>query len=325
MVSETDSPIYETLVASFGATTRRHCRRVQGDTVTVLFYSIGFGLVTASIIALASVAFSLQFSVTTTPNFAHGDLLTAGAYGAFAAQTLTHNLALEVISSIVVGGLVASFLNLALMQPFLRAGARRLTIFMVTVSFGWILQNVLLIFFGGAPSSFVLPTAQLEHVGPFLWTTTDIAIMSSSVVILAALHVVLQYTRFGKSLRAVSDNPELARVTGIPYPQVVRLTWLIDGMLAGFAGFVLASYVGTLTPTTGFSFLVVVFAASVLGGLGRPYGTAVGALIIGLAMEVSASYLPAEYKTSVAFVLLIGALLIRPRGIFATEIWNFAD
>jgi branched-subunit amino acid ABC-type transport system permease component len=68
-----------------------------------------------------------------------------------------------------------------------------------------------------------------------------------------------------------------------------------------------------------------VFAASVIGGLGRPYGTAVGALIIGLAMEISASYLPAEYKTSVAFVLLIIALLVRPSGIFSTQVWNFAD
>jgi branched-subunit amino acid ABC-type transport system permease component len=293
--------------------------------VTVFWYSVGFGLVTASIVALASVAFSLQFSVTTTPNFAHGDLLTAGAYGALTAQLLTHNLVLEIIASVLVGGAVASILNLVLIQPFLRAGARRLTIFMVTVSFGWILQNVLLIIFGGAPSVFTLPSSQLQNVGPFLWTTLDMAIMGATVVILLLLHVMLRYTRFGKSLRAVSDNPELARVTGIPYSRVVRLTWLIDGMLAGFAGFVLAAYIGSLTPTTGFSFLVVVFAASVIGGLGRPYGTAVGAVLIGVAMEVSASYLPAEYKTSVAFALLILALLIRPRGIFTTEIWNFAD
>lgn len=293
--------------------------------MTIFLYSVGFGLVTASIIALASVAFSLQFSVTTTPNFAHGDLLTAGAYGALAAQFATHNLAVEVVASVVVGGLVASLLNFALIQPFLRLHSRRITIFLVTVSFGWILQNVLLIVYGGEPNVFTLPTFQLEHIGPFLWTTLDLAIMGTAVVVLLLLHIMLRYTKFGKSLRAVSDNPELARVTGIPYPRVVRLTWLIDGMLAGFAGFVLAAYIGSVTPTTGFSFLVVVFAASVIGGLGRPYGTAVGALIIGLAMEISASYLPAEYKTSIAFALLILALLVRPSGIFSTQIWNFAE
>lgn len=293
--------------------------------MTVLFDSIGFGLVTASIVALASVAFSLQFSVTTTPNFAHGDILTAGAYGALLAQRATHSLALEILSAIVVGALVATFLNTALVQPFLRLGAGRLTIFLVTVAFSWILQSVLLLVFGGAPSPFSITTTRLETVGPFLWTNLDIGIMVATVAILLVLHVVLRYTKFGKSLRAVSDSPELARVTGIPYPRVVGLTWAIDGALAGFAGFVLAAYLGSLTSTTGYSFLVVVFAASVVGGLGRPYGTAVGALLIGVTTEVSAAYLPAEYKTTVAYVLLIGTLLLRPSGIFATRIWNFAD
>ncbi|HZS93393.1 MAG TPA: hypothetical protein VFA78_01225, partial [Chloroflexota bacterium] len=116
--------------------------------MTVFWDSVGFGLVTASIIALASVAFSLQFSVTTTPNFAHGDLLTAGAYGALAAQFATHNLAIEILASLCVGGAVASILNSALVQPFLRLGSRRITIFLVTVCFGWILQNLLLIIYG---------------------------------------------------------------------------------------------------------------------------------------------------------------------------------
>jgi branched-subunit amino acid ABC-type transport system permease component len=293
--------------------------------LTTLLHSVGFGLVTASIVALASVAFSLQFSVTTTPNFAHGDLLTAGAYGALVAQQLTNNVILEVLAAVVVGAAVASILNAALIQPFLRIGAKRLSIFLVTVAFGWILQNILLMIFGGTPSPYLLPQSSLNSVGPFLWTTTDETIMAATLVILLLLHIMMRYTKFGKSLRAVSDNPQLARVTGINYMRVVQITWAIDGALAGFAGFVLAAYVGSLTPTIGFTFLVVIFAASVIGGLGRPYGTLVGALIIGLAMEVSASYLPAEYKQAVAFGLLIIALLVRPRGIFTTEVWNFAE
>jgi branched-subunit amino acid ABC-type transport system permease component len=149
--------------------------------------------------------------------------------------------------------------------------------------------------------------------------------MGSALVLLGSLHVMLKYTTFGKSLRAVSDNPSLARVTGIAYPRVIRITWGMDGLIAGFAGFVLAAYVGSITPSLGFGFLVVVFAAAVLGGLGKPYGTMVGALVIGLAMEISAAYLPAEYKQSIAFLILIATLLVRPRGIFRAEVWNMAE
>lgn len=293
--------------------------------MTVLLHSVGFGLVAASIIALGSVAFSLQFSVTTTPNFAHGDILTIGAYAALAVQTATHNLVLEVVAAIVAGGLAATILNLTLMEPFLKLRAPRIAIFLVTVVFGLVAQNVLLILFGGSPATFSLPTSGLIHVGPFLWTNIDIETMIAAVVILGSLHVLLQYTKFGKSLRAVSDNPELARVTGVPYTRVVRATWLLDGMMAGFAGFILAAYVGGLTPTLGFSYLVVIFAASVVGGLGRPYGTALGALIIGIAMQVASSYVAPDYSESVAFGLLIIALLVRPQGLFRAEIWNFAE
>jgi branched-subunit amino acid ABC-type transport system permease component len=293
--------------------------------VTILLHSIGYGFVTAAIVALASVAFSLQFSVTTTPNFAHGELLTAGAYGAYVAQKVSHNLAIDALAAMAAGTIVATILNLSLIQPYLKAGSKRLTLFLVTVAAGWIIQDIILIFFGSAPSVLQVPGGKLHHIGPFLWTGFDMTIMGMAIVILGALHVTLRYTKFGKSLRAVSDNPQLARITGIKYPQVVRLTWAIDGLIAGFAGFVLGAYVGSITPTLGFSFLVVVFAAAVLGGLGKPYGTLVGALVIGLSMEVSAAYLPAEYKQSIAFLILIGTLLFRPRGIFSSEVWNMAQ
>lgn len=293
--------------------------------MTILLHNVGFGLVTASIIALASVAFSLQFSVTTTPNFAHGDILTVGAYAAYGAQLLTNNILIEALAAMVGGAVIASLLNFGLVQPFLRRGAKRLTIFLVTVSFGWILQDLILIIFTGNATVIQLPAVTLQHVGPFLWTQLDEIIIASTVVILALLHVMLRYTKFGTSLRAISDNPQLARLAGINYPRVVQMTWAIDGVIAGFAGFVLAAYVGALTPTIGFSFLVVIFAASVVGGLGKPYGTMVGALVIGLAMEISAGYIPGGYKTSVAFAILIAVLLVRPRGVFSSDVWNFAE
>jgi len=293
--------------------------------MTIFAHSVGFGIVTASIIALAAIAFSLQFSVTTTPNFAHGELLTAGAYGAYVMQKVSANLLLDALGAVLFGGAVAMILNLAVIRPYRRISSKRLTLFLVTVAASWIMQNILLLIFGAAPTIYRLPTSSLHSVGPFLWTTIDEEIIISAVVILALLHALLRYTKLGKSLRAVSDNPELARVTGIRYPLVLNVTWAMDGALAGFAGFVLALNIGALTPSLGFNFLVVVFAAAVIGGLGHPYGTLVGALVIGLAMGISSAYLPGQYSESIAFILLIGALLVRPRGIFSAAEWNMAE
>ena len=134
---------------------------------------------------------------------------------------------------------------------------------------------------------------------------------------MAAVHVLLKYTKFGKAQRAVADSRDLARVTGINSERIIRLTWLIDGVIAGFAGFLLGISSGTLSPTLGQGYLLVIFAAAILGGIGKPYGAMAGALVIGLAMEISALYIPASYKEAVAFGLLILTLLARPNGIFA--------
>jgi len=293
--------------------------------VTILIHSLGFGLVTAAIVALASVAFSLQFSVTTTPNFAHGDFLTVGAYAALVGQNLTNNLVVAVALAIVAGAACALLLNMGLIQPFLRAGAKRLSIFLVTVSFGLLLQNLILLIAGGEPVSYQLPTPTLHNVGPFEWTSLDEGILFAALIVLVLLHLTLRYTRFGKAMRAVSDNPSLARASGINTPRVINVTWMLDGAIAGFAGCILAASLGSMTPTMGYNFLVVIFAAAVIGGLGKPYGTLIGALILGIAMEVSAAYIDSEFKTSIAFALLILALLIRPRGVISAEIFNLAE
>jgi branched-subunit amino acid ABC-type transport system permease component len=143
--------------------------------------------------------------------------------------------------------------------------------------------------------------------------------MGSAVMIMLGVHLLLQYTKFGKAQRAISDNRELARVTGIDADRIVSMTWLLDGLIAGFAGFALGASVGSLSPTIGNAFLLVIFAAAIVGGIGKIYGAMAGALLIGLAMEVSALYVPADYKVVVAFVLLVVTLLLRPEGLFTTK------
>jgi branched-subunit amino acid ABC-type transport system permease component len=278
---------------------------------------IGFGLVTASILALATVPLSLQMSVARIPNFAHGEILTVGAYAAYVVNEHVSNIYLAALAAVLAGGAVAFLMNALLLQPFARRRPKLLILFILTIAASLIIQNVILLFFTGNSLAYKFPASTSHHVGPFLLTGMNLFTIAAAVVVMLAVHVLLKYTKFGKAQRAVADSRDLAQVTGINSERIIQLTWLLDGLIAGFAGFLLGISSGTLSPTLGQGYLLVIFAAAILGGIGRPYGAMAGALFIGLAMEVSALYIPASYKEVVAFGLLILTLLLRPNGIFA--------
>src|SRR5207302_405574 len=202
--------------------------------------------------------------------------------------------------------------------PFVRARARSLVIFIATIGVAIIIQNVLLAVFTGTNVVYVLPQAVPHRVGPFLWTSRDELIMAAAAGTMALLHLLLRYTKFGKALRAVADSRDLARVSGIDASRVIQLTWGLAGLIAGLGGFVLAGRVGSFAPSFGFNFLLVTFAAAIVGGIGKPYGAMAGALLVGVAMETSAFYVAADYKLPIAFALLIATLLVRPEGLFTT-------
>jgi neutral amino acid transport system permease protein len=285
--------------------------------VQTLFLGIGFGLVTASVLAISAVALTLQFSVTDVPNFSHGELMTIGAYTALEVQTFTSNLVVGALLAAASGAVLAFILSL-LLGRFARAGAKRFVLFVITIAYGLLLQNVYQIVWGVDTRAYNLPLSEVHHVGPMILTGRQLAIIGIAVVAMVSVHVMLRYTKFGKAQRAVADNKELARVAGISVGRVVTITWLIAGSMAGLAGFILGMTVGAITPTLGFDFLLTVFAAVIIGGLGKPYGAMAGALIIGLVTEVSALYIDDDYTTVLAFAILLLALAFRPQGLVAT-------
>lgn len=285
--------------------------------MTIFMHSVGFGLVTAAVIALSAVALSLQFSVSNIANFAHGEFLTLGAYGALIAQLVTHNLFIDALAGGVVTAAAAWAINRGIIEPFVRRGARVTVLFVITIALSLIIQNGLIMFFGGTTQTLVVPSYTANDVGPFRFTFMDEVVIAVAVVVMFAVHIVLRYTKFGKSQRAVADNRELAGVTGINTPRVVALTWLMAGGIAGIAGVVIVFQSGTFSPTTGFSFLLVTFAAAVAGGIGRPYGAMLGALILGLVTEVGGAYVASSYKVVIAVGVLILVLLLRPSGLFS--------
>jgi len=133
--------------------------------------------------------------------------------------------------------------------------------------------------------------------------------------VMVGVHVLIRYTRLGKAMRATAANRNLARNCGIRTAHVVTITWLISGALCGLAGVVFALDSGTFGATSTDLFLVLILAAVFLGGPGEPYGAMLGALVIGLATEVSASIVVPDYKDVVAFLILIAMLALRPSGL----------
>ena len=162
---------------------------------------------------------------------------------------------------------------------------------------------------------------QLPYVIPFgdgaIRIKPDhLVIMGGALVLVTSLHFFLQYTRVGKAMRAMSDNPDLARVTGIDTEKVVLWTWGIGIALAAVGG-IFAGLDAQLHPNLGWQLLLPIFAAAILGGIGKPYGAIAGGMTIGLAQELSTLVIPPEYKPAVSFGIMVLVLIVRPRGIFA--------
>jgi branched-subunit amino acid ABC-type transport system permease component len=286
----------------------------------IYLHAIGFGLVTASILALASVGLTLQFGVTNYINFAYGELLTFGAYFAWIANSqYGWNIWVALLVGAIMVGIVAVILNILVLQPFVRR--RYHTLFMLVITFGLslILSNTILAIWGANFRQYTVPSVTQYNIGPFLLTGQQLIIISIAVVMMFAIHVLLTYTKLGKAMRAMSDNSDLARNCGINTEFVTHFTWLLSGILGGLAGVVLAINISSFQPTFGGDFLFVIFSAVILGGIGKPYGAMAGALVIGIVTEVSAVMLNSSYKNDAAFIILILVLLLRPQGIFTSE------
>jgi len=277
--------------------------------------TVGLGLSTAAILALSAVAFTLEYAVSNVANLAHGEMLTIGAYAAYVgARISNNNLVVATLMAVAVGAATGWLLNFALIERF--RGQHVISTFIATLGASLILQNVLVMGFGAANVSYSFAQGSLHHVGPFLWTTSDLAVIASALIMAGLIYLLLQRTKMGKALRAVSQNRELAQVSGIPARRVVAQTWVLAGGIAGFAGFVLAETIGTFSPTLGNSFLLLTIAATVAGGLGRPYATLGGALVVGVILQVAGAYTSAAYELVFAFLVLVVLLIFLPNGIF---------
>lgn len=263
---------------------------------------------------------TLQFGITNFVNFAYGDFLSLGAYLSWVANVKLHaSIWISMVIGSLAMGVVAVLLNQFVIGPFSRRFKNLFYVMIVTFGLSLILLNVIQAIWGPNYLQYDVKVESPLRIGPFLLTRNQLVIFVIGVAVMAGTHVLLTRTRLGKAMRAMSDDTSLAMISGINTRIVTTVTWFITGTLAGLAGTVLGLNIASITPAMGETFLFVIFAAVILGGIGKPYGAMIGALIIGLATEISASVIDAAYKLDVAFLLLVAVILVRPQGLFATR------
>jgi len=283
--------------------------------VSLFLASVGFGLVTASVLAIAAVGFTLQFGVTDVLNLAYGAVMILGAFLAYLVNSHGTSVWLGLLLSVAVCSLVSVLLNTVVYTPFQRRGASPITMVIVSLGMTLIIEFGIEAVAGGVPVSYTMGSGSTFTAGGLTLTGVQLVIMALAVLTMAGVHVLLRYTKLGKAMRATAANRTLARNCGIRTGRVITVTWALTGALCGLAGTVFAIDAGSFDATSTDVFLVLILAAVFLGGPGQPYGAMLGALIIGLATEVSAVFIPADYKYVIAFVVLLVMLGVRPTGL----------
>lgn len=312
------------------------------------------GLIIGSVYALGAVGVTLIFGILRFAHFPHGDMMTAGAFvalvllwmfpGAGAAVGLPTAFVLMPVA-MAVTALFAVGLDRTFYRPMRKAGVKPVVMVMTSIGVMLMMQGLLRLFAGtGTRQLYVDTDAKDIYRIPLggrdlVITEPQLLLFATTIVAVVALHLFLTRSRMGKAMRAVSDNPDLARVSGISIDHVVRTTWLIAGALAAAGGTLLALDV-TLKPDLSYNIILPIFAAAIVGGVGQPYGAIAGGLLVGFSetlavfnwsvllrplrpylpefIEIPAklAFVPTEYKIVVPFFILVAVLIWRPTGLF---------
>lgn len=273
------------------------------------------GIAVGSIIALAAVGLTLTYGILRLSNFAHGDFLTLGAYLTWLVNTFGVNIWLSMILA-ATGTVAAMLLSEKLLWSRMRSiRATSTTLIIISIGLALFIRNGIIFIWGGRNQNYDVPvTTALDILGLKI-PQNQLLVLGLAVLAILALHYLLQNTKIGKAMRAVADDLDLARVSGINVDRVILWTWVIAGTLTSLGG----SMYGLITavrPNMGWFLILPLFASVILGGIGNPYGAIAAAFIIGIVQEISTPWLGSQYKQGVALLIMILVLLIRPKGLF---------
>ena len=282
--------------------------------MTEIIQLVIYGIVLGSIIALGAIGVSLIFSILRFAHFAHGDLMTLGAYFAFVGVVgLDVPMPVVFLPAIAATAVAAVGIDKVLYR-FLRKSSP-IIMLISSVGTALMLRSVIQIIWG--PDNQIYRTGiemPLRFAG-FQIKPDQITIVLGTLGLVILLHLYLHKTRMGKAMRAMADNMDLAKISGIHTEKVIFWTWVIAALLAA-AGGIFLGIDTRLNPIMGWRLLLPVFAAAILGGIGSFWGAIVGGYVIGIVQELSTLFISPAYKPAVAFAIMVLMLVIRPRGLF---------
>ncbi len=274
------------------------------------------GLVDGLFIGMAALAVTLVFGIARFPNAATGDMMTAAAYMGLIAQQATGSLILAGIGG-MAGGAVLALLTERLVYRRL-AGRAVVSLLVASIGVAFVIRAVLGLVFGQAQAVYDVPLTRAHLYWRVRLTPMDLQISVVVIAALAAVFLLLYRTGIGRQMRAVADNRDLARVSGVRPDRVMVAMWLVAGLIAGLAGVMLGIRT-VVEPELGWSMLLSAFTAAILGGIGSAPGAVLAGLLLGVAQEVSTPFVGFSYKIAVAFAIMLLVLLFRPSGLFGAR------
>ncbi|WP_226481913.1 branched-chain amino acid ABC transporter permease [Natrinema amylolyticum] len=301
------------------------------------------GIVDSLYIGLAAIGLSMTYSILRFANFSHGDLITTGAFSGWTVAYLVGGLGVADLSSrlllragggaqpgrigmdvlaspiaIVLGLVTAVIVTILVALAIDRYVYRNLrdedgiALLIASVGVALALRYLLAVFYTPETRGVVASAPEVAGVD-----IHQLTLVVSAVSLMAGVHLLLQYTKLGKSMRAMSDNKDLALITGIPTERVIFATWVIGAGLAGAAGYLIVLDRGQVSINLGWFLLLLIFAAVILGGIGSIYGAIAGSLVIGITINLSLVWIPSDMNEIAAFTLMILVLIFRPDGLFS--------
>lgn len=280
---------------------------------------ISTGLTFGLLLGLASIGLSLIYSTTGLNNFAHGELVTFGAFMAYMiAGQWNLNGWIAISGALVLGGCFGYLQDFLLWRPLRKRRLGMMQIMIVSIGLSLALRYVFAFIWGPDRLSIPANNDPVVSFGSVNLRYWDVVGSIIAIVLLVLVALFFSFTRTGKATRAVADNKALAAATGINVERITRIVWVGGGALAGVAG-ALIGYYQTLQWNAGALILLLLFASVTLGGLGTTWGALVGAIIIGLAMDVSTMWVPTSLKYVVAMLIMIIVLLVRPQGLLGRK------
>ena len=296
----------------------------------------GNGLLLGIIISVASVALSLLYGVTRIVNFAHGEIIALGAIMTLFFSNpidsrvlfldryspLGMNFTFSIIISIIICGIFGALLEIFLFKPLRKSEVGNIAVLVVTIGLSIFFRHIYLLFATGKVQNFPLELERRQTYLFFDMTPRNFQVLIAGLAVMIFIGLFLSYTKIGKAMRAVRDSNELANISGINSDNIILFTWVSSSMLAGLAG-VFQAIINDVRYNMGFLILLLIFAGTVLGGIGTSFGAMVGGLLIGIFVQVSVA-LPfmeghTEAKNAVALAIMILILLFRPQGIFGQK------